>query len=187
MKELWRRKLGLLTDDCGCMVTRHDGTSLDALITDSIRSWYASLLANEDASLLPVRDLSGEITDIKRTSGNSIGLTLPDAGARLLSVQLTDWPEPLGRFHTPDSPEAARQSCPRLAATPRRPLAVIAGRHLHLYGLNRTDTPDTPQTPETPDTLLRRHVRSLVMVAAPQESDTFTLHQSLLQTIPTTI
>lgn len=184
MKELWRRRLGLLTDDCGCVVTRHDGTSLDALIADSIRSWYAGLLVREDPSLLPSRDLSSEIIAISRPSYNCIQLTLPDRGVRLLSVQLTDWPAPLGRFVAPDSPEALRQSSPRLAATPRRPVAVLAGRTLRLYGLDRSDTSETPATPEG---LLHSHIRSLLMVASPEESDTFTLHQSLLSTIPTNI
>lgn len=185
MTEIWRRRLGLLTDDCGCAVTRHDGTSLNALIADRIRAWYASLLLTAESSLLPVSDLSEEVTAARRVSANCIEIDIPDRGVRPILVQLSDWEEPVGIFLSPDSPESLRQRCSRLAASPRHPLAVVAGRTMRLYGL-RTSTAKDSGAVNAPDMLLHR-IEKLLMVVAPKEKDTFSLDQSLLLTIPTNI
>lgn len=187
IKQLWRRRLGLLIDDCGCAVTRHDGTSLDALITDRIRSWYATLLLTEDPALLPVRDLAAQVDTARRISSNCIEIELPEKGVRPLSVKLTDWPLPLSRFHTPDSPEALRQRSPRLQATPRHPLAVSTGHHLLLYGLESAKAFTSDSSPSMAPDFALRQLEQLRMVAFPEEPDTFLLHTSLLNKIPTSI
>lgn len=182
MKELWRRKLGLLTDDCGCVITRHDGISLDALIADHIRIWYARLLLTESPSQLPIRDMAADVVTARRNGDNCIEIELPPKGLRPVAVQLSDWTEPVGVFLSPDSSEALRQRSPRLGATPRHPAVVVVGRIMQLYGLQSRDT----FASNAPEMLLLR-LKRLYMVAAPEEPDTFILHQSLLSTIPTSL
>lgn len=178
MKELWRHRLGLLVDDCGCAVTRHDGTSLDALITDRIRCWYAGLLITQSPELLPVREMSPEVISGRYLGDNCIEVQYPEKGVRPVSVLLDDWEQPLSRFHSPQSPEAMRQSSRRLAATPGHPLAVDEARILRLYGIRTSGILNR--------TALSR-LMSLRMVAWPEKSDTFILSESLLSTIPTDI
>ncbi len=182
MKEIWRRKLGLLTDDCGCVVTRHDGISLDALIADHIRIWYAGLLVSEPAGLLPIRDMASEVTTARRYGENCIEIEFPPEGIRPVSVQLANWEKPLGVFHTAESPQAIRQRSSRLGGTPSHPVAIVTGRSMQLYGAGSSNTTAS----NAPDMVLLR-LKHLYMVSAPEEKDTFILHQSLLSTIPTSI
>lgn len=185
MEELWRRRLGLLENDCGCVVTRHDGTALNALIADRIRAWYAHLLRTADVSLLPVRDLAADVETVRLASANCLELELPPQGVRPLLVKLTDWPEPTATFAAPGSDAAALQSSRYLCATPSRPVAVLCGRMLRLHGL--TSAPGYGEAAYAPDLQLRRRVEQLLMVAEPDEPDTFILDTSLLLTIPADI
>lgn len=182
MEALWRRRLGILENDCGCVVTRHDGTALNALIADRIRSWYASLLREADVALLPVRDVTGETGEVRRASDNCIEIELPACGVRPVEVKLSDWPEALGRFAVPGSDTERLQRSRLLRSTPRRPAAIVAGRRMRLYGLSMP-LADTGGAPEG-EAQLRRRLQRLLMVAHPETPDTFTLDTSLLNSIP---
>lgn len=175
MLEIWKQNLGILEDDCGCIVTRHDGDSLHKLLIRNIRSWYATLLRTKNPALLPIEDLHSE-ADVSIESDNCLAITPPRRGVRLLSVKLTDWDIHLGTVAAADSDVARLQASHHFAATPRRPVAIFLGSRYLLYGL-KTDITYI----KNPALLLE----SLIMVAAPSDSDTFTLDESLLSTIPT--
>ena len=174
MRGIWKRRLGILEDDCGCIVTRHDGNSLQALLDQTIRGWYGRLLRTCDPALLPVEDLHAEAT-VKEKGDNCLEVLPPPRGIRLLSVKLTDWSVPLGSVSSPDSDAARLQTNRFLGATPEYPVAVTDGFHYLLYGL-REGRPSVPDP--------ARRLESLVMVAAPDEADIFELDESLLETIP---
>lgn len=181
MEGIWRRRLGLLDDDCGCVVTRHDGTSLNALIADRIRSWYAELMHKAEIQLLPIRDVTDEIQTIHLISGNCIEIELPVKGLRVISVKLDDWAEPLDVISSNDSDAAALQHNRFLRATPRRPVAIVSGHTLRLYGLSNESKENVTESN------LRSRLTRLTMVAYPETSDTYILDTSLLDTIPNTI
>lgn len=178
MMQLWRRRYGLLVDDCGCVVTRHDGTSVDALLHERIDSWYDSLLLTADPALLPVRDMADEVEKIERVSENCISLEFPEKGVRPLLVQLTYWDDPLTVFHTADSATALRQRNPRLGGTRRHPVGVVVGRNLFIYGVSDGER----EVAITPD-FSKIRLKKLLMVAYPKDTDIYTLDRSLLSTI----
>ena len=62
MLELWKTRLRLLPARRDCTIERDDGIDIDQVLLLDIKEWYAWLLWHGDASLLPVEDLSGDVS-----------------------------------------------------------------------------------------------------------------------------
>ncbi len=206
MKAIWRRRLGLLRQDCGCTVTTDDYTDMDLLLEDRIRSWYAGLLQTADISMVPVEEMKNEIPEVTQPAQDILVVQLPFRGVRLASVQAEDWEVPVSEFYDPCSYEGRLQTHLYTRASWRMPIAVKHPRSVVLYGLKPAREPldweivgadesqddeyaeagieigDGPISVVTPPI---EKIKSLMMVAPPADRDIFILDASLLDTIPT--
>lgn len=123
----WRRRLGMLTQDCGCLVNRHDGADLDLLLRSRLRSWYASLLLHAPAGLLPQRDVAAEV----RQGVNEDGwqrIEIPAPCGRVASLRLEGWLRSVTRIQPPGGAADEVSRFPGLEPTAELPLALGHGR-----------------------------------------------------------
>lgn len=117
----WKLRLGLLEQDCGCLVTREDGGDLERLLKTQLRSWYSRQLKEADAALLPVRDISGEV-EAEVGAGESRISVRP--GVRVLTLRLEGWKKTLHSFAKEGDRHHRNSVFPGLEPTAERPLAV---------------------------------------------------------------
>lgn len=145
MLALWKRRhfLEPLRNDCS--VTRTDGVDLDAICIDQMRQWYVSLLANAPTEMLASTNIASTITP-KRTSVNSLLLTLPDNVVRVTSVKLSSWQREAMLIHS-TSTRAKQQSNPFARGGIANPVAVLHANHtLELFSPgNDTTLPTVEQ------------------------------------------
>ncbi len=158
----WRRRLGLLSQDCGCLVNRHDATDLDALLRGRLRSWYASLLGRAPSALLPQRDIAGEAVQMENGDGWQ-RIELPASCGRLVSLRLEGWQRSVCRTEAPGSAAEEIARFPGLEPTADQPLALAEGRLIWARPAGR--------------------VRELVMVMPPVDGS-YMLDESLLDSLP---
>lgn len=173
MLSLWKLRAGILTADCGCVVGRQDGSDLDTLMLSEIDKWYSDLLLTAPTELLPVRDLSSEASAVYM--GDSVAkITLPSSGVRLVGVKCLGWNVELTRFVDADSDLARLQTNKLLRGTTKRPVAVVDGKTLMVYGVMDPDAVVVAADVEISDSLsgstsIGGVLRELRMVAAPSD------------------
>ena len=109
-------------------------TSLEALLRQRLRTWYATLLLTGPVERLPARDVHRQIEYAKLIS-NGMMLRLPSEGGRPVSVKLPEWEVPVTRFHAIGSAAHLRQRDYWLQSTPDDPVAVLDGDTLYIYGI----------------------------------------------------
>lgn len=173
MLAIWLRVLGLEPAQAGADVTaRSDGIDLRAYLRRAMRSWYLHQLDHAPLASLTVSDVRGEAEGLFGLLPRSteIGrLDVPERWRRICSVHVHGWqrpvePVPAARAAAALGRLASRYSMPG----PAEPLAVL-----------------------TPGALIcapvgRPAFESLMVVADPGP-DIYTLHESLLETIPKSI
>ncbi len=125
---LWKRRMGLLEQDCGCVVTHQDGADMDVLLRERLRSWYAEMLRGAPAELLPLREVSGEIQRITFGEDGRIRFHLPAEYSRVVSVKVGGWTLDVKRFEKAGSRRDRLALWPGLEPTEDEPLVVVAGR-----------------------------------------------------------
>ncbi|MGN0214723.1 MAG: hypothetical protein ACI4AH_07965 [Muribaculaceae bacterium] len=140
MVALWRQLMNLDVPLRDCVVERDDGIDIDGLLRSHIRIWYDNLLRTAPSEMLPVKDVSGEVTAEADASG-VVTLTLPMRCVRLLEVQMQGWSRPVSRFVTADSPEAQMQSSPWLRGGCEQPVAVKHADRVVLFGIEPGSEP----------------------------------------------
>lgn len=175
----WRQRLGYTT------LPDTDPFDINTLLSSHIRAWYDHLLLTQPPSLLPVEELKSEITSADIiASSTAMLISLPSRAIRPISLLLDDWDTPLTQFALPGSDIATLQQDPLLRATPDAPVAILnPDRTITAYGI----TDPSANTRATVAPQLNRRILSLRAVATPSDPDTYTLHTSLLNTIPTQI
>ncbi|MCM1320096.1 MAG: hypothetical protein NC217_06900 [Muribaculaceae bacterium] len=131
--------------------------NFNALLRQRLRSWYANLLLTAPAERLPTRDLRTRI-ERARLIPNGMMITLPQEGARLVSVKAPEWAAPITTFHSIGSPAHLRQRNYWLQSTPDDPVGVLDGDILYIYGI-ATHTSANPLT----------NLEYLIMTAAPED------------------
>lgn len=183
MLDEWRRRLGYTT------LADTDPYDTLTLIASRIRAWYAHLLLTADARLLPIEEMKSEITSVTPSpDGSSLTITLPERALRPLSLLLDCWTVPLTQFALPGSDIALRQQDPLLRATPDAPAAILnPDGTLTAFGISDPSDPAPAAAAPAVAPQLRGRIASLRAVAHPLDDDTYTLHPSLLDTIPATI
>lgn len=138
LTDLWKLRAGITTLDCGCSVSRQDGSDLNSLIEYDIEKWYANLLLTAPVELLPVEDIATEAAELY-LGDNSALIKLPDDGVRLVAVRCLGWNYDLTSFVSPNSDIARIQRNPLLRASTNNPVAVLDGRNLLVYGVMPPD------------------------------------------------
>lgn len=165
MLAIWRSHLALDTAYADCSVEQFDGLNVNDLIARRMRQWYLHLLDTAPAALLPTADIAARCTRTARPD-NVANLLLPADCRRLVQVRCASWPTPVQP--TADTAALRLLGHPFAAPTARRPMAITSHNALTL----------APCAPADAIELIA------VIDLGP---DTYTLDESLLATIPTTI
>lgn len=167
----WERRIGLLEQDCGCVVSHHDGGALQAALRSRLRSWYATLLLEAPPELLPVRDVAAEVTNVYTDASGVMHVQLPADCGQVLAVKLRGWTRPATRLLSPDHREVRRCRMPGGGPEPCRPLAMMQAGELLL-------APAAARLGSTADDL------EMLLMTAPPLDGSYELHRSLLDRLP---
>ncbi|MGN0224059.1 MAG: hypothetical protein ACI4AM_08540 [Muribaculaceae bacterium] len=165
MLAIWRAALGLDTPYAECSIEQFDGINVNDLIAQRMRQWYLNLLDTADPALLPTADIAARCTHTARPN-NAAAITLSDDCRRVVHVRAASWPMAIAP--EADTACAALLGHPFAAPTARRPLAIAALRSLLIAPCAPADAIE------------------VVAVVDPGEQ-LYTLDESLLATIPTTL
>lgn len=165
MLAIWRGALGLDTAYAECSIEQFDGLNVNDLIAQRMRQWYLNLLDTADSALLPTADIAARCTRVARPS-NATAITLPDDCRRVVHVRAASWPVAIAP--TADTARAALLGHPFAAPTARRPLAIATLRSILIAPCAPADAIE------------------VLAVVDPGEQ-LYTLDESLLATIPSTI
>lgn len=133
----WRAQHGL--EAAGSAELSTGEYHLEALLSQRLRRWYASLLAEAPAERLPVRDLKGNISEARLLPTGALMIRLPREGFQLVEVMMPEWEKPVRTFHTPGSPAALRQRDGWRRSTPKDPVVIRDGDTLYIYGVNEIE------------------------------------------------
>lgn len=165
MLAIWRGALGLDTAYAECSIEQFDGLNVNDLIAQRMRQWYLNLLDTADPALLPTANIAARCTRVARPS-NATTITLPDDCRRVVHVRAASWPVAIAP--TSDTAGAALLGHPFAAPTARRPLAIATLRSILIAPCAPADAIE------------------VLAVVDPGEQ-LYTLDESLLATIPSTI
>lgn len=115
-----------------------DGVALEAseslkeIMSQEVEQWYLKLVDEGPVELLGADDIRGLVMLSERDDG-ALTFTLPESVRRLTRLQLAGWYRP-ARIVGPDDPEAIRCQNPMWRNGESRPLAVVSGRGVEVYG-----------------------------------------------------
>ncbi len=140
MLELWKTRLRLLPARRDCTIERDDGIDIDQVLLLDIKEWYAWLLWHGDASLLPVEDLSGDVSPQIDDEG-VVTVPLPSQCVRPVEWRLDGWRCGVTQFHLAGSYEALCQRNIYLRGDTYSPVAVLHDDRMMLYSLSPGDVP----------------------------------------------
>lgn len=107
MLDLWKQVMHLETPRRDCMVEWDDGIDLDALLLTHIKQWYAHQLNNAPTHLLPIEDLTAQVSLTTRDS--IVVASVPDQCVRPVEWKLVEWQRSVTEFLDPCSHEAMLQ------------------------------------------------------------------------------
>lgn len=177
----WKRRLGLSNLPASTADASRD--AMDLKLLDDIRLWYAGLLEDAPAGMLPTSDLA-DVAYAVYTGSNSAEVYLPEEGIRFVELKLECWSRPVFVTHSPYSDEARMQHAGEAAATTEEPLIVAMPGRLRVYGVDvpagaspRAAGNHSLLPPQRP----RPDVERLEMVVYPGEG-VYTLDERLLRT-----
>lgn len=132
MLQYWKRRYGLAALPGIKRLT--DSNGLDEKLVEAIRAWYADLLRNAPAPLLPCAEMADEAL-VRKLSENSAVIFFPERGVRMTSVKMQGWAGRLAVAVDPNSDEAFLQNFSDTQGTPREPVAVRGEGRITVYGL----------------------------------------------------
>lgn len=138
MLEEWKKRRGFYAGIRSCDVERDDGVDLDGVLQREYGNWYARLLREAPAEMLPIEDIAGECTvgiDARRVAT----ITLPYRAIRPLSLRLDGWQTSIEQFCNPDSDEALAQRSEWTQAGSERPVVMAGPRWLKAYSAPTAD------------------------------------------------
>lgn len=139
MLEEWKIRKGFYPGLRGCFVERDDGVDTDSILTREMSGWYARLLSEAPAELLPVADVGErcEVTVDKRLTAT---ISLPGDCVRVLSVKMPSWTRCVTRIEPEGSEPARRQENEWLCGRREHPVCVAesTGR-VRAYSVATTD------------------------------------------------
>lgn len=118
-----RRYMEPVRDDC--TIERVDGVSVDQLLMDEIRQWYARLIDTAPAELLATEDVANEVTMEVISGTGAVRLTLPDDVRRVISLTIEGNPVAVLPVKDDNQPLKALQSNPFTRGGRMRPVALI--------------------------------------------------------------
>ena len=170
MLALWKQQLHLEPTRRDCVIEREDGIDLDAWLSTKIDIWYASLLLNQPYELLPVEDVKNDVMLSVNNNGIVIA-TLPQHCARPVEWQLSGWQRSVTQFLNPADAEARVLFNTWTQPCSHNPAIIDYGNRLLLFSRVGNSAPQL---------VLAR------CVVRPSDGS-FTLHRSLLETIPTEV
>lgn len=173
MLAIWLRVLGLEASQAGADVTaRSDGIDVRAYLRRAMRSWYLHQLDHAPVAALTVTEARAEaegLFELLPRSADIGRVAVPERWRRICSVHVHGWQRPVEPVAMAQAGAALERLVSRYSMPgPAEPLAVL-----------------------TPGALIcapvgRPAFESLTVVADPGP-DTYTLHESLLETIPKSI
>ncbi len=138
MLEEWKKRRGFYAGVRSCDVERDDGVDLDGVLQREYGNWYAQLLREAPAEMLPIEDIAGECT-ASIDARHVATITLPDRAVRPLSLRLAGWQASVSQFSKPDSAEALAQRSEWTQAGSERPVVVAEPRWLTAYSAPDSD------------------------------------------------
>ncbi len=139
MLEEWKKRRGFYAGVRSCDVERDDGVDLDGVLQREYGNWYARLLREAPAEMLPIEDIAGEC-DLDIDDRLVATIALPYRCYRLLSLRLDGWQTSVERFADPNSDEATAQRSEWTQAGAERPVVVAGARWLKAYSAPTKDT-----------------------------------------------
>ena len=164
MLALWKQVLHLDTPRRDCTVEWDDGIDLDALMLTHIKQWYAHQLATAPAHLLPVEDVSAQVT--LTVSAGLVAAVVPEQCVRPVEWRLAGWKRSVTEFLDPCSHEAMLQINEWTRGGDCNPAIIDYG-----FQLLMTSGSNTPQL-------------ALARCVVRPADGTYRFHSSLLNTIP---
>ena len=132
MLDLWKLRCGYVTPRRDCYLERDDDVELDTELLHRIRAWYADLLMNAPADMLPVEDVAADC-NVGAGFDGAVLLRLPDRCVRVLAVRLNGWKRDAAVMHPAGSAADLRQGVEWLRGTPDYPVAIADSDGLRLY------------------------------------------------------
>lgn len=169
MLDYWKCKLHLQPLRRDCSIERDDGINLDEFIKQSMREWYSNLLATAPYSLLPLRDLAGEL-HFTIHYNLCAEVELPDYVIQPVDWRLSSWRRGLTAFYKPDDSIAAVQANYYSRGRQMFPVAIRLTNKVMIYSASSLD-----------DSLTR------AICSVRPTDGTYQLAQSLLSTIPSSL
>lgn len=139
MLEEWKKRRGFYAGVRSCDVERDDGVDLDGVLQREYSNWYAQLLREAPAEMLPIEDITSECTidiDARRVAT----VTLPYRAIRPLSLRLDGWQASIEQFCDSDSDEALAQRSEWTQAGSERPVVIAGPRWLKAYSAPADNT-----------------------------------------------
>lgn len=122
--QLWKLHHGYSPERNDCVITRNDGTDIDAILLEQIRSWYIKSLSEIPIDLLPCSDITDSL-NLQPIDKSSAWSALPDNCFRVASVTATQWGKPALIVTDLSSAEAQAQSNPFSRADKEHPAAIV--------------------------------------------------------------
>lgn len=169
MLAIWRRALGFEAALADASVERTDGIDLDAWLRHRMRQWYLHCLDTAPLEKLVLTDVAADASALLGPDPHNTvsGSVTPDQGwRRIVSVRLFGWHRPAEPLEGPDGRAALeRMACRFTAPSVQDPVAVLTPGRLIVAPV------------------VRPLVESLLVVAD-TGPDIYSLHESLLKTIP---
>lgn len=133
MLRLWKQTAMFETPRLDCAVERTDGIDLDEMLSRRIGAWYARLLLEASADILPLSEIASRLTPVRLPCG-AAEVSLPEETVRIVSVMMEGWERPALVTADPTSPPARRQLNPFAASGCVAPVAVVhPGSRMLLY------------------------------------------------------
>lgn len=180
--QLWLVREGLGPSES--LAAFHDSTKLRQMAVADIRAWYARLLLNAPAHLLPCEDIAEE-TMTAYLNSNSAVLMPPLRYVRPVMLRMTDWEHNVYDFRPIDSDLVEQEALTMLASSPFRPRAYLRpDGSVEAHGIDRAVSPiDYYVRPvkKGPGKIEGPKVTSFTAVVRPPEGQ-YILDESLLFT-----
>lgn len=180
--QLWLVREGLVPSES--LAGFHDSTKLRQMAAADISAWYARLLLNAPAHLLPCEDIAEE-TMSAYLNTNSAVLVPPTRYVRPVMLRMKDWEHNVYEFRLIDGDIVEFEALTMLASSPFSPRAYLRPNgSIEAHGIDREVCPIhyyVQPRKNGPGPIDRPQITSFTAVVRPPEGK-YILDESLLFT-----
>lgn len=131
--EMLKQHSGIYTSASGMEIITQQGMNINERFRNFLDAWHKEQLLTANPDLLPVQNISQEMSGVA-TACNNVGvISLPDAVFRVVGIKMPEWPITVSRFIDAESPEGERVRLNPFAASVSRPKVLIRNNTVWLY------------------------------------------------------